>query len=78
MMIKPNLVNLADKYGYTTLHYAAQNDHISIVKFLLDLNADSNASLCGATPLHRAGIEHYSIIFMKFILFEEIVICFVL
>ena len=46
---------MADKYGYTALHYAAQNDHTDIVRLLLEMNADPNACVCGATPLHRAG-----------------------
>eukprot|EP01035_Chromulina_nebulosa_P024562 gene24562-31984_t len=52
---KPSLLNLTDKYGYTALHYAAQNDHTSIVQLLLGMKADPNASICGATPLHRAA-----------------------
>ena len=52
---KPHLLNMADKYGYTALHYAAQNDHTDIVRLLLERNADPNACVCGATPLHRAG-----------------------
>ena len=57
---KPHLLNMADKYGYTALHYAAQNDHTDIVRLLLERNADPNACVCGATPLHRAGtfIKH--------------------
>ena len=52
---KPHLLNMADKYGYTALHYAAQNNHTDIVRLLLEMNAGPNACVCGATPLHRAG-----------------------
>ena len=53
---KPDLLNLADKYGYTALHYSTQNDHTDIVLLLLlEMNAYPNTCVCGASPLHRAG-----------------------
>lgn len=32
-------VNLTDDYGYTALHYASRNGHISIVKLLVSKGA---------------------------------------
>jgi hypothetical protein len=56
-----NVGSKLDEYGYTPLHYAAQNNHFHIVDYLLtnDINPDINT--CGATPLHRAGNYYYYI-----------------
>jgi ankyrin repeat protein len=51
----PKLLQQADDYGYTPLHYAAQNGHEKIVKYLLSQNVPVDLEKCGATPLHRAG-----------------------
>lgn len=50
-----SLINKFDTYGYSSLHYAAQHNHLKIVKYLIANGANVNANLCGATPLHRAG-----------------------
>jgi len=46
-----------DSFGYTPIHYAAQNNHVLILDFLLKTcqgsNIDTNG--CGCTPLHRAA-----------------------
>jgi len=46
-----------DSFGYTAIHYSAQNNHVKILEFLLTTckggNIDTNG--CGATPLHRAS-----------------------
>ncbi len=39
----PDLVNLKDISGRTPLHWAARNDHLNIVKFLVNNGADVNA-----------------------------------
>lgn len=58
---KPALLNQSDDHGYVALHYAAQNGHVSIVKYLLQrVEVDVNAQQCGATPLHRAGKSLFS------------------
>jgi len=43
--------------GYTPLHYAARNNHLSCAELLLDHGFDTNAvtGAGGATPLHRAA-----------------------
>ena len=46
---------VADEYGYTPLHLAAQAGHLSIVRRLLRAGAAVDAAGCGATPLHRAA-----------------------
>ena len=30
---KPDLLNMADKYGYTALYYSAQNDYTDILDY---------------------------------------------
>ena len=50
-----SLIDKLDAYGYTTLHYAAQQNHVRIVKFLLEKGCPPDANGCGATPLHRAA-----------------------
>jgi ankyrin repeat protein len=44
-----------DKYGYSSLHYAAQGNHVAIVKYLLSKHVAVDGNACGATPLHRAA-----------------------
>jgi ankyrin repeat protein len=53
---RADLVNLEDEYGYTPLHFAAQHGHIPVVEYLIRKGANVNASKCGASPLHRAGM----------------------
>jgi ankyrin repeat protein len=50
-----SLASKFDAYGYTALHYAAQQNHIKIVIYLLSKGCPPDASSCGATPLHRAA-----------------------
>ena len=52
----PGIINKKDDFGYTPLHFAAQHNNVKIVQLLIDKDADVNASDCGATPLHRAGM----------------------
>ena len=49
------LIDKLDAYGYTTLHYAAQQNHVRVVRFLLEKGCPPDANGCGATPLHRAA-----------------------
>jgi ankyrin repeat protein len=49
-----SVVSKLDEYGYSPLHYAAQNGHTSIVKYLLSKGALVDFEKCGATALHRA------------------------
>jgi ankyrin repeat protein len=39
----PDAVNLKDNSGRTPLHWAARNDHLSVVRFLVENGADVNA-----------------------------------
>jgi len=49
------LVNVQDKDGYTALHRACYNNHLSIVEFLLENHANPNARTVDQwTPLHSA------------------------
>jgi ankyrin repeat protein len=50
-----SLVSKFDAYGYTALHYAAQQNHVRIVEYLLVKGCPPDANNCGATPLHRAA-----------------------
>jgi hypothetical protein len=50
-----SLASKFDAYGYTALHYAAQQNHIKIVIYLLSKGCPPDANSCGATPLHRAA-----------------------
>ncbi|RYH05679.1 ankyrin repeat domain-containing protein [archaeon] len=52
----PKLATLLDTYGYSTVHYAAQNGHFRILQTLLSHGAIVDGNRCGATPLHRAGL----------------------
>ena len=52
---EPQMLNMVDKYGYTILPYASQDEHTDIVRLILEMNTDPNACVAGATPLHRAG-----------------------
>jgi len=51
----PALASKVDAYGYTALHYAAQQNHVAVVAFLLANGCPADANACGATPLHRAA-----------------------
>lgn len=50
-------INSTDSSGYTALHYAARNNHIDIVRFLISNGACVNCTTRagGETPLHRAA-----------------------
>jgi ankyrin repeat protein len=49
-------VNVQDNYGYMPLHEAARNEHLDIVKILLEKGADINArNKDDQTPLE---LEH--------------------
>jgi ankyrin repeat protein len=53
-LLDKTLVNKLDNYGYSPLHYAAQQNHLQIVKYLLNSGAIPDNQSCGATALHRA------------------------
>ncbi|OHT16502.1 hypothetical protein TRFO_41787 [Tritrichomonas foetus] len=58
-------VNSADNFGWTALHYAAENGHFEVVQLLLkqpdiDVNAQDQK---GWTPLHRATMNgHFDVV----------------
>ena len=43
----PSLVNKLDDYGYSALHYAARENHISIVRLLLSKGSNPDLNSCG-------------------------------
>ena len=50
-----------DKYGWTTLMYAAESGHTEIAKFFIDTGADVNAKdIFGITPLMYAAGHGYT------------------
>lgn len=50
--------NRTDSSGYTALHYASRNNHLSICELLLRSGADVNSiTKSGVTPLHRAAYK---------------------
>ena len=51
----PALASKLDAYGYTALHYAAQQNHVAVVALLLGHGCPPDTNACGATPLHRAA-----------------------
>jgi hypothetical protein len=67
--IGPAVAHRHDDFGYTPLHFAAQNNHVAATALLLqlgchvdgivsvvgDLNYNSTTRFCGSTPLHRAA-----------------------
>jgi hypothetical protein len=51
-------VNVKDVYGWTPLHYSAENGHVEIAGLLLQNGAEVNVrSNYGNTPLHLAAIR---------------------
>jgi ankyrin repeat protein len=53
---RPNDINMKNKKGITALAYAASNDHLEIVRVLLEKGADPDiACPFGQTPLLRAS-----------------------
>ena len=49
-------VNARDEYKCTALHWASENGHLDIVKYLVESGADINAKdYSGWTPLHVAA-----------------------
>jgi len=46
------------KYGWRPLHFAANNGHVDVVRFLLEKGANVNAQdHRGRTPLHLAALD---------------------
>ena len=45
--LTPTLINKLDDYGYSALHYAARENHISIVRLLLAKGSDPDGNNCG-------------------------------
>ena len=54
---RPESLSRLDDYGYSALHYAAQKNHVEIVKLLLRKGLKPDLNACGATPLHRAAFS---------------------
>ena len=53
-----NDVNASDDIGYTALHAAAENNHVAIVKLLLQHGADVTAAVTsGETPADLAALS---------------------
>ena len=49
-------VRLADKDGFTPLHYASQEGHLPVVKILLENGASwEDRNYQGVAPLHKAA-----------------------
>lgn len=48
-------VHSFDEHGYTALHYAAQRNHVDVVRYLLSKGAKVDATKNGSTALHRAA-----------------------
>jgi hypothetical protein len=60
--IGPGIASRKDKFGYTPLHLAAQNNHVAATALLLQLgcHADGHVKSDGhscSTPLHRAAFS---------------------
>jgi hypothetical protein len=69
--IGPAIAQRHDDFGYTPLHFAAQNNHVAATALLLqlgchvdgivsvegELQSNSTTRCCGATPLHRAAFS---------------------
>lgn len=43
----PSSVNKLDDYGYSALHYAARENHISVVRLLLSKGSKPDLNSCG-------------------------------
>lgn len=43
----PSLVNKLDDYGYSALHYAARENHVSVVRLLLSKGGIPDNNSCG-------------------------------
>ncbi len=43
----PSLVNKLDDYGYSALHYAARENHVSVVRLLLSKGGSPDNNSCG-------------------------------
>jgi ankyrin repeat protein len=60
-----NINNQQNRFGITPLHTAAEENHIAVVKLLLDKGADVSLQEAsgGYTPLSRAGYrEHWDVV----------------
>lgn len=64
---KPDLINITNELCYTPLRYAAANNHLEVVEYLLCLGADSSIAAVlpeynspGCRPIHWATIRGYS------------------
>jgi len=57
-------IDTEDKNGFTPLHYAARNGHLSVVEYLVNQKANINAKTCNdCTPLHYAANNgHLSVV----------------
>ena len=54
------IINTADARGFTALHYAAQEDHLEVVKMLLAHGSDPNqVDQNGVAPLHMVSLLNY-------------------
>ena len=51
---EPQMLNMVDKYGYTILPYASQDEHTDIVRLILEMNT---ACVCGGR-LHCIAQVH--------------------
>ncbi len=58
LKVEPQMLNMVDKYGYTILPYAAQNDHTDIDRLILEMIADPNACVCGGDSIASRRYIH--------------------
>ena len=47
--------DVLDDYGYGALHFAAQHNHVGVVRYLLSKGAKVDGASTACTPLHRAA-----------------------